>query len=103
MNYESKVIECAIYVMRHFVPCVKFCKNIVNTKFSHNFKMTLKNTFGEKFDTFKYHWDDFLGDCKSPAKHINQRVWHSRLWSLVKFLDVYLRSIGEVRKTCNDV
>ena len=63
--------------------------------------MTFQNSFGEIFNVFQKHWDDFLGDCKVPTKHINRRVWHSRIWSLIKFLDVLLRSIGEVRQvTC---
>ena len=63
--------------------------------------MTLKDTFSERIDTFKSQWDDYLGDCKVPAKHINRRLWHSSLWSLIKFLDVYFRSIGEVRQSCD--
>ena len=65
--------------------------------------MTFQNSFGEIFNVFQKHWDDFLGDCKVPTKHINRRVWHSRIWSLIKFLDVLLRSIGEVRQvTCEN-
>ena len=61
--------------------------------------MTIQNYFGETYNAFQKHWDDFLGDCKKPAEHINRRVWHSRIWSVIKFLDVFFRSIGEVRQS----
>ena len=63
---------------------------------SQNITRISQDMLSAQLTVIKHHWDDYLGDCKSPSQLIHQRLWSSKLWYAVKFMDVYFRSIGEV-------
>ena len=54
-----------------------------------------------KMENIKEYWNEYLGDCNAVHKYLKQKEKKSskkQLWSLLQFVEVFFRSLGQVCK-----